>query len=278
MTATTQQSRRDELAGLLDLDPESVVDGARLVEDLNLDSLAMMSVLAWLESHGVTIADERARPATVGEVLALLERPAGFPGMTITIGGSDRELPGPAEVPGLPAPSSPLTPILADSAFRLAPVQPGDTDFLYWLSIQPETCFRWRYRGAPPPYDRFAADLWSRVLVQFVVRRGEAGEPVGLVVAYAADSTMRHAYLGAVFVPQHTGTGLAAQAVSTFVAYLFHTFPLHKLYMEVPGFNWSQLASGAGKLFQVEGHLPEHDYYAGQYWDKRICAIYRDAA
>jgi RimJ/RimL family protein N-acetyltransferase len=261
---TAVDTHRGELAALV-----GRADHLRLAEVL--DSLGMMKVLVWLESRGVTIADDRAGPTTVGDVLALVSS-----GLSISI-GPERELAGPTTLPALPRSVSPLSPVLTAGAFELTPVQPGDTDFLYWLSCHPETCFRWRYRGAPPAYDRFVADLWSRVLVQFVVRRSEDGEPVGHVVGYAADSTMRHAYVGAVFAPAHTGTGLPAQAVRTFVDFLFHTFPLHKLYLEVPGYNWPQLESGAGHLFDVEGVLFGHDYYAGQYWDKRVCAIYRSA-
>lgn len=275
-----RETHRGELAELLDRDPATMPDDLSLVEGLGLDSLAMMTIVVWLEGRGVVIADERARPATVGDILALLDPGTALPGLSIRI-GPGQEPAGPAEVPALPVPPkppAPLAPVLAAAGLELSPVQPADTDFLFWLSSQPETCFRWRYRGVPPSYERFLADLWTQVLVQFVVRRTEDGEPIGHVVAYAADSATRHTYVGAVFRPQHTGGGLAAQAVSTFVGYLFHTFPLHKLYLEVPGYNWSQLESGAGRLFEVEGVLRGHDYYAGRYWDKRVCAIYREHA
>jgi RimJ/RimL family protein N-acetyltransferase len=114
------------------------------------------------------------------------------------------------------------------------------------------------------------------VLVQYVVRRNGDGQPVGHVVAYAADQSLHHANLGAVFQPQCTGTGLAAQAVALFARYLFHTFPLHKLYLEIPGYNWPQVRSGEHRLFHVEGVLRDHDYYAGRYWDQYLCAIYPD--
>jgi RimJ/RimL family protein N-acetyltransferase len=95
-------------------------------------------------------------------------------------------------------------------------------------------------------------------------------------MAYGADPSMRYVYLGAVFEPVYAGTGLAAQVVAMFVRHLFHTFPLHKVYMEVPGYNWDQMRSGEGGLFRVEGVLSNHDYYAGRYWDEYICAIHRD--
>ena len=260
---------RADLAALINQDPSTLADDTRLAG--LLDSLGMLTVAAWLESRGVVIEDDTAHPATVGAVLDL----AGLPAFSIRV-SADGDPGDPARPPALPRQRSPLEPVVAAGGLALTPVVPADTEFLYWLSVQPETCFRWRYRGTPPPYERFAADLWSRVLVQFVARRAEDGEPVGHVVAYAADSTMRHCYVGAVFVPALAGTGLPAMAVRTLVGYLFHTFPLHKLYLEVPGFNWPQLESGAGTLFEVEGVLREHDYYAGRHWDKRICAIYRD--
>lgn len=273
-----REAHRRELATLLDLDPAALPDAALLVDDLCLDSLSMMSVRTWLETRGVTIGTERSRLASIGDVLSLVEK-ATFPGLSITVtGGRNIGPPGPAAVaaPGPPDAGSPLAPVLGNRAFQLTPIEPDDIGFLYLLAVQPETGFRWRYRGAVPPVDQFAAELSAQVLVQYVVRRTEDGQPVGHVVAYAANPTVRHAHVGAVFQPQFAGMGMAAHAVAMFVRYLFHTFPLHKLYLEIPGFNWPQLRSGEGRLFQVEGVLRDHEYYAGRTWDKYLCAIYRD--
>jgi RimJ/RimL family protein N-acetyltransferase/aryl carrier-like protein len=267
---------RQELAELLELEPATLTDDAALVGDLGLDSLAMMSLFGWLDTHGVSAA-ARDSLRRVGDVLALLERlPANGVSVTVVRQGHDSVTIGPAAVPGLPAGRrrSPLVPVLDSPAYRLTPVQESDLDFLYLLSTHPETGYRWRYRGNPPRPDEFAAGLWGQVLVQFVARDTVTGDPAGLVVAYAADLTQGFASVAAVFSPQHSGMGLAAEITTVFVRYLFHTFRLRKLYLEVPGFNWPQVSSGAGSLFQVEGVLREHDYYAGRYWDKYMCAIY----
>ena len=71
-----------------------------------------------------------------------------------------------------------------------------------------------------------------------------------------------------------TASGMGALAVAMFARYLFHTFPLVKLYLEVPGYNWDQVSSGEDRLFKVEGVLRDHEYYAGRAWDKYLCAIY----
>lgn len=278
--APHRELRRQELAELLGRDVAALTDAAHLIEDLALDSLAMMSLIVWLESHGVAIDADQRRPARVGEVLSLLEKTAAGNLSIRVVNGGDTGFPDAVQlaVPRLtPRQSgSPLAPVLESPTLRLTPIADDDVNFLYTLSVGPETSFRWRYRGAPPSIDRFVADLWSQVLVQYVVRRIVDGRQVGHVVAYGAEPSRRHAYVAAAFLPEYTGTGMAAQIVATFVRYLFHTFPMAKLYLEVPGFNWPQMSSGEGGLFRVEGILRDHDYYAGRMWDKYLCAIYRD--
>ncbi|MGC4893430.1 GNAT family N-acetyltransferase [Micromonospora sp. DT31] len=270
---------RRELAQVLEYEPTDLPDAAHLRDDLNLDSLAMMTLLTWLESRGVVATGQRARPATVGDVLNLLNRSAPDLSVRVTDGvfgslrATDISVVPVADGPATEA-ASPLAPVLGNAELRLTPVEPDDTRFLYTLASHPDTCYRWRYRGAPPSIDRFMADLWSQVLVQFVVRRAEDGEPVGHLVAYGADLGQGYAYLGAVFRPPYSGTGLGAQATMMFVRYMFHTHALRKLYVEVPGFNWPQVCSGEGRLFEVEGIMRDHEFYAGRHWDRYLCAIY----
>ncbi len=267
--APPRERARVELAALLDVDPAALDDQASLRDGLALDSLTMMRVLAWLEGRGAAVTAEGLLPLTVGELLARVES-ASRSRLTVRVGG----------VPGMPEhltparPRDPLVPRLETQALRLQPILPEDLGFLYALAVEPETGFRWRYRGSVPPIERFKAELWNQVLLQYVVRRLEDNSPVGHVVAYGDELSLRHTYVGAVFHPEAAGTGLPAQAVSLFVRHLFRTFPLNKIYMEIPGVNWPQLQSGQGSLFRVEGVLRDHDYYAGRLWDKYVCALY----
>ncbi|MCM6771885.1 phosphopantetheine-binding protein [Nocardia sp. CDC159] len=275
--AANRERLRAELADLVHHDPAALPDTARLIEDLGLDSLAMMTVSAWLGSHGVRMRTDQGRRGTVGDVLSLAETVADKP-VRLTIrapAGSS----GPHVVPE-PPPSQPdpLAPVLQSAVFRLDALQPLDTEYLYALAVRPENCFRWRYRGVPPAPERFVEELWAQVVTQYVVRRLDDNQPAGHVVAYGADRNVGHAYVGAVFEPTYAGTGRAAEVITLFVRYLFHTFPFRKLYLEVPGFNWPQVRSGEGRYFQVEGRLRDHVYYAGRYWDQYLCAIYADQA
>lgn len=273
--STAREQRRAELAALLDRDVASLADNARLVEDLALDSLAMLSLMSWLESRGVVLDAGRKRPASVAELLSLVDKART---LQVRITSPAGERLGPADVPARAdaGPADPLVPELEDRQVRLLPVVPADVEFLYDLTVRPENCFRWRYRGLPPSFERFAGDLWQAVMVQFVVRRASDGERIGHVVAYAANPSLQYCYLGALFLPQYAGTGIPAHAVALFARYLFHTCPFKKLYLEVPGYNWDQLRSGEDRLFTVEGVLCEHIWYAGRHWDEYVCAIYRD--
>jgi RimJ/RimL family protein N-acetyltransferase len=276
-TSPRREEHRGELAELLDLDVAELSDSVRLTDDLTLDSLDMMGLTVWLADHGIRVDSVRDLPARVGDVLSLLDSTSelGLGGVAVQL--SDGTSPGPARPPKLPAQApDPLTPVLENRVLRLEPLQPNDVPFLYALAVAPENCFRWRYHGAPPSPERFTEELWEHVLTQYVARRVDNDQPVGHVVAYGANQNTSHAYVGAVFQPSYTGTGLAAEMVALFTRHLFRIFPLRKLYLEIPGFNWDQLSSGEGNYFQTEGVLRDHVYYAGRYWDQHICAIYPD--
>lgn len=62
----------------------------------------------------------------------------------------------------------------------------------------------------------------------------------------------------------------------TFIQYLFDHFDFRKLYFEVPEYNASLLATGAGSLLAEEGRLREHLYYGDRMWDMVVYALYRE--
>ncbi|TDV56077.1 GNAT family N-acetyltransferase [Actinophytocola oryzae] len=270
-----RDTARADLARLLHLLPEDLSDDTLLVAELGLDSVAMMTVAGWLESRGVVLGPDRSMLGSVGEVLSLAGRAA--PDRRLSFVVTDEF--GPTAVPQLARTLPSEYPVMENNSVRLTPiVDNNDVGFLYAMAVEPETCFRWRYRGAPPSLERFTQDLWAQVLVQLMVRRVDDDLPIGHVVAYSADTAQGHAYVGAVFQARHTGLGLASEATSLFIRYLFHNFPLRKVYMETPGFNYPQIRSAAGTLFEVEGVLRDHDYFAGRYWDKYLLAIYPEHA
>lgn len=151
---------------------------------------------------------------------------------------------GPVRVSGAAQGRGHLTSPLSTAAFELTIPSRADIPFLYALATSVETGYRWRYHGRIPPLDKFEAELWQNVLTQFVVRRRASGEPIGQVVCYGPDITNGHAYLGAVFTPQISGSGHPVHIVRLFLKYIFSGWRFHKIYMEVPEGNFEAIQSG----------------------------------
>lgn len=175
------------------------------------------------------------------------------------------------------APRTPdLVPALATDSYQLIPVRREMTDALYRLSTDPAINFRWRFRGAIPTPEAFDAALWQGVVAQFIVVETGTTDILGHVVCYGAEPAQQHAYVGAVFSPRMIATGRPIQPIALFINYVFVTWNLRKLYMEVPEFNMETLWSGTGSFFHQEACFREHDYYAGRFWDKYVLAVYRN--
>jgi len=161
---------------------------------------------------------------------------------------------------------------------KLRPVYPDDVPMLYKAAMDPTHSFRWRYRGATPSVGEFADGLHEGTLVQFIIERLDDGRPQGLVAAYRASMDAGHAYVAfqRISPPGHRGAGEMFEGLYLFVQYLFRTWNFRKLYAEVPGYNYPDLASGEGVLFDVEGRLRDHDYHDDRFWDQYLIAIHRD--
>jgi RimJ/RimL family protein N-acetyltransferase len=165
---------------------------------------------------------------------------------------------------------------LIGSNVFLAPIQPSDHQFLYWLANCEEIAYRWRFRGVVLPFEAFVQQLNANVFAQFVVRTRGANEPVGHVVAYAPDLRNRHVYVGNISAPEKIGSHLGAEAQIILINYLFALWDFNKIYVEVPEFSFARLRSWVSDdFFVIEGCLREHTYYKNRLWDQYLLALYR---
>ena len=158
----------------------------------------------------------------------------------------------------------------------LAPIQPTDHQFLYWLANSEEISYRWRFRGVVIPFEVFVQQLHANVFAQFIVRSRSENEPIGHVVAYAADLRNEHVFIGNISAPSLIGSRLGTEAQIVFIDYLFALWNFRKIYVEVPEFTYTQIQKWIGDdLFTVEGRLGEHTFYKDRFWDQYMLAVYR---
>jgi hypothetical protein len=178
---------------------------------------------------------------------------------------------------GAPPPPRFSRPSLQGRHVRLRAVVPEDSRFLQFAETSTEVAPRWRLRGATPGPQEWTQSFWRGVLAQFVVvpARGE-GSPLGVVAAYQANFQDGHAYLAAARFDGDTRSPLMIFGVAAFIEYVFTCWDFRKLYMDVPEYNYAQLANGSQRFFAMEGRLRAHSYFAGRHWDQLILAIHRE--
>jgi RimJ/RimL family protein N-acetyltransferase/acyl carrier protein len=225
----------------------------RLTEDLGFDSVDRLELLGLFDEQGIEVPDELvATLATLGDLHHYLT--------TIT---PSREIAAGATSP------------LESASIVLRPATGADEPYLFRLLTSGDQLVRYRLRGMTPSPEAFHQFIWDRVVAQFVAFSRQ-GHPVGLVSCFDPDFRNRHAYVAAVADPEVKGNGLMAEATRLFVSYLFGEFDLRKLYAESLEPNYEQFAHGAGRLFEVEGRLREHEYVGGRYVDALLLAAHRD--
>src|SRR5262245_28360017 len=104
---------------------------------------------------------------------------------------------------GSPAPVH--GPSLEGSRVYLRPVTEADYGFLFALSTDEATGYRWRFRGETPSPEGFTHAIWHNTIAQFIVCSNATDEPVGHVVAFNANLRHRHAHVAMVVRPDRAG-------------------------------------------------------------------------
>jgi RimJ/RimL family protein N-acetyltransferase len=167
-----------------------------------------------------------------------------------------------------------LTPALEGRFIKLRPVVFSDSEFLYSLMTSNDLLIRGRLGGSSLRPDGFGDFLWNGVLVQFlaVAERG----PVGLVSVYNADHLHQFAYLASYFRPDAWSKGWPFEAIALIVRHTFNCWPFRKLLLEMLSYNYERVASGVGRVFEIEAHMRNHRFVGGSYYDEYTLALWRD--
>lgn len=159
---------------------------------------------------------------------------------------------------------------------RIRVVQSVDVPALYEIATAPESSYRWKYCGAVPPIEKFAADLFAPEVLASLTMLNSDGTLAGLAQYYAADLHNQHIALGILTDSDPRARRGRFLAIAESIEFGFRNWNLRKMYLESAGFNFVQFASGEGRFFDIEARIPEHQYFDGRFWPKIVAAIYRD--
>lgn len=134
---------------------------------------------------------------------------------------------------------------------------------------------RWQAGSQSYGYEAFVQRFWEDVLAQFIFASTDDTLIPGLVRCEQANFRHQTAHIAIYAAEPVQMTPLPIMALATFIDFVFSTYPLRKLYAEVPEFNFPQFASGEGSFFEVEGRLIEHEVHFGALWDMLILSLSR---
>lgn len=120
--------------------------------------------------------------------------------------------------------------------------------------------------------------LFEGTLAVFVVELSENGRAIGMVQAYKCD--YRNGTVSGAVLCESSEEARAApvEAFALLSHYIFTVFPIRVIHLEMVEFNYRQVISGAGTIFEIEGRLRGNEYYDGRYWDTYILTIRRETA
>jgi len=165
-----------------------------------------------------------------------------------------------------------------DDRIALRPVAPPDEEFFRRIETDPDIGPRYRLRGTTPSPENYHQSLWVGVLSQQVICASDDLTPFGLACAFNADLRNGHCRLALVLTPRAQTLRYPLRGAGQFVDYLFATFPLRKVYMDVMEWNVPLLDSILETgLAQEEGVLRQLEFMDGAYRDSHIWSISREA-
>lgn len=173
-------------------------------------------------------------------------------------------------------PAAPPQASLVGRSVALRPIGPGDYEFLRNAEVSEALGPRWRFRGATPAPEMYPQALWQGVTAQFAVTERSSPKPIGLVALYNVEAAHGTGYVAVADLRTGGGPTRVVQGAVLFLAYVFQTWNLRKLYVESYEFNVAQFQSLCGRLLHEEGRLRDHLYLGGQHWDLVTFALYRD--
>jgi len=160
------------------------------------------------------------------------------------------------------------------------PAETKDLRLLYTWRNQAdfiELCSaRRRIVGYEEFVEEFHRDLDGDRHIQCVIERLKDQTTIGTVFSYNLNLVDGFVFV-TIFVDEHyRRLGYSVEAMALFLDYLFTTLPLHKIYMEVYGYNDASLSVVRRAGFAQEACFKEHRYLDGKRHDLFRFALFRD--
>lgn len=112
---------------------------------------------------------------------------------------------------------------------------------------------------------------------QFLIyKKSDPNNPIGTIYSYSLNRVDGYVFVTIYLNKENARKGYGAVAVAVFFQYLFETFSLFKIYIEVYEYNVQSLNPLLKGGAVEEGRFRKHRLFDGKRWDLIRLAIYRD--
>lgn len=167
------------------------------------------------------------------------------------------------------------------SRLVLRPVEDRDLVCLHQWRNSDDFIALCTVRRVPVSTEEFAEELRADFRrdrhVQLIIELADRQPPIGTVFSYNLNLVDGHVFVSIFLDARHRNHGYGAEALAAFMAYLFESFPLVKIYFEVYEYNQPSLGALSGAGFSEEGRFRQHRFSHGQRFDMVRFAAYRDS-
>lgn len=118
-------------------------------------------------------------------------------------------------------------------------------------------------------------DLSDSRLMQMIIYRKDNPElPIGTIYAYDYNPIDRNVSITIFLEKKFENLGIGVESIYAFSKYLFETFNLYKVYIEIYEYNKLSINTARRLKLSEEGRLLKHRLFNQQRWDILILAIY----
>ncbi|MBI5846176.1 MAG: GNAT family N-acetyltransferase [Deltaproteobacteria bacterium] len=172
-------------------------------------------------------------------------------------------------------------PLLEIGGIRLRAVRDADLPFLFDLSTSFETLHLWddgQIETVEMQFvDVFKQKAHSRTffIVESIASNKGPCEPIGLAYLYSFEPINGWAYYTIALLPSHVGRGSGHAASVLSIEWAFHSWSLHKLYVEILSENIAAIEVATCLGFEREARFRQHRRIAGERFDVEVLALNR---
>jgi RimJ/RimL family protein N-acetyltransferase len=165
---------------------------------------------------------------------------------------------------------------MGEAKVKLVPLGTKYYGFLYSLFLENPSCFQWLFPFRVPERDTFVDRAAQAVSNFSVILGGEDGRPIGIAYLYQWRPQDGVAYFHVSLLQTARGAEVDVEAVRIFLAGVFSTLNIRKLYTKVEAWQMPTVESALGGDVEQEGCLRDHSYLGGKWHDQLILSVSRD--